>query len=42
MESHGVGCAVSLTLCPFQILLLEKPREEVATDYDNDTDGYEE
>ena len=30
------------TLCPFQILLLEKPREEVATDYDNDTDGYEE
>ena len=42
MACHGVGCAVSLTLCPFQILLLEKPREEVATDYDNDTDGYEE
>jgi len=42
MACHGAGCAVSVTLCAFQILLLEKPREEVATDHDNDTDGYEE
>jgi hypothetical protein len=40
MECHGVGCAASGTLCAFQILLSEKPCEQVATDHDNDADNY--
>jgi hypothetical protein len=42
MAYHGAGHTVSLTLCAFQILLHEKPCEQVATDHDNDTDDYEE
>jgi len=42
MACHHAGCAVSITLCAFQILLREKPREQVATDHDNHTGNYEE